>query len=371
VTPRLVAGFMSGTSIDGLDGALVRISGRGLAMRPELVRTRTWSLRSLGRELRRFADGAELSAMAIADLARRFGELHAHAAVELLDGSGQADLIAVHGQTVAHAPPTSWQLLNPWPIALATGAPVVHDLRGADLAAGGQGAPITPIADWVWYRAPGEARAVVNLGGFCNITLLPDADDPSGIEGVRGMDVCACNHVLDGVARAVLGAPYDADGAAAARGTPDEAAVRQLEGILDRQRQAGRSLGSGDEAAAWVDQACARLKPEDAAATACRAVAGIIASAIGPATEVILAGGGTLNATLVREISAALGRPVRRSDEVGLPASYREAAAIAVLGGLCADGVAITLPIVTRTPSPAPIAGTWTNHRALQLRTAP
>ncbi len=368
---RLVVGFMTGTSIDGLDGALVRITGRGLAMQPELVRTRTWSLGSIGEGLRRFADGAEMSAMAIADLARRFGALHAQAALELLDGSGQADLIAVHGQTVAHAPPTSWQLLNPWPIALATGSPVVHDLRGADLAAGGQGAPITPLADWVWYRAPGVPRDVVNLGGFCNITMVPGADDPSGSQGIRGMDVCACNHVLDGVARAVLDAPYDADGAAAARGTPDEAAARQLEGILDRQRQAGRSLGSGDEAAAWVDMVRMRLQPDDAAATACRAVATIIATAIEPGAEVILAGGGVFNRTLVREIGETLGRPVRVSDELGLPAAYREAAAIAVLGGLCADGVAITLPIVTRTPSPAPIAGTWTNHRCLQLRTAP
>lgn len=363
--PRLAVGFMTGTSIDGLDGALVRLTGRGLALHPELVRTRSWPLGSVGEELRRFADGAEMSAMAIADLTRRFGELHARAALELLDGAGAADLVAVHGQTVAHRPPTSWQLLNPWPIALATGAPVVHDLRGADLAAGGQGAPITPIADWLWYRAVGVPRAIVNLGGFCNITLLPAADDPAGIGAIRGMDVCACNHVLDGVARAVLGAPYDADGAAAARGTPDEPATRQLEAILSRQRQAGRSLGSGDEAAAWVDQIRARLKPEDAAATACRTVAGVIASAIGPAEEVIVAGGGAFNPALLRDIGAALGRPVRKSDDLGLPAAYREAAAIAVLGGLCADGVAITLPNVTRTPGPAPIAGSWTNHRAL------
>ena len=119
-----------------------------------------------------------------------------HAALE-----ARADLVVAHGQTVFHAPPASWQLLNAAPIARAVRAPVVFDLRQADLAAGGQGAPITPLADWIMLRAHGPAaagRAIVNLGGFCNVTILPSGAGP---EGVRGMDVCPCNHLLDGVAR--------------------------------------------------------------------------------------------------------------------------------------------------------------------------
>ncbi len=118
-------------------------------------------------------------------------------------GCERLDLVVAHGQTVYHAPPLSWQLCAPGPIAHALQVPVLCDLRSADIAAGGQGAPITPIADHILFRHAREARAVVNLGGFCNITTLPAGDDATR---VRGGDVCACNQVA-GRHRARAGRP--------------------------------------------------------------------------------------------------------------------------------------------------------------------
>src|SRR6185436_14618647 len=140
----------------------------------------------------------------IADAALALGELHARAVAKAAAGC-RLDLIAAHGQTVFHAPPLSWQMLNPWPLVRDLQTSVVFDLRGADLAHGGQGAPITPLADWVLFRSNSRTRAVVNLGGFCNLTLLP----PGRPDMVRGFDVCACNQLLDHIARGILQRPFD------------------------------------------------------------------------------------------------------------------------------------------------------------------
>jgi 1,6-anhydro-N-acetylmuramate kinase len=262
--------------------------------------------------------------------------------------------VAVHGQTIVHKPPVSWQLVDPAPIAARLRCPVIFDLRQADLAAGGQGAPITPMADWVLFRRAGLRRAVVNLGGFCNVTIVtPRLDD------VLGFDVCVCNQVLDNVARTTLGSPYDQDGRAARSGQPDAAAAADLRATLDHQRLAGRSLGTGDESEAWVVKHKDRLSGDDLAATAVAAVGGCIADVIRDhdADDVVLAGGGARNHALVNAIGQAT--PVIVSDQLGVPVEAREALAMAVLGAMSADGVPITLPQVTGCRAPAPLAGTW------------
>src|SRR5690349_11659226 len=138
---RRVVGCMTGTSIDALDASLVEIDGHGLAMRAKPVRNLTRDLGDLAPRLRALAEQQPMTAGQIAAIARDFALLHASAILELLAGE-KADLICVHGQTVFHQPPLSWQLMQPAPIAQAVGCPVVYDLRQADLAAGGQGAPI-------------------------------------------------------------------------------------------------------------------------------------------------------------------------------------------------------------------------------------
>jgi len=349
---------MTGTSLDGLDAALVEIDGRGLELRARLVGLTSLALDELAVPLRALAEQQPMQAGAIARTARALAALHVEA-VRAVAGETRIDLVAVHGQTVFHQPPVSWQLCNPAPIAYGLGVPVVFDLRAGDLANGGQGAPITPIADWLWLRDARERRVVINLGGFCNLTVLP----VGGPETIGGGDVCACNQVLDLVAREALRRPFDEDGAAAARGSVHAAAHADLAARLRGQSGARRSLGTGDELRPWLDRWVQAVRPDDLARTACAAVAAVIAEravSAGPVDRLVLAGGGVRNRTLVAELARqAAPAQVTPSDDFGLPAQAREAAAMAVLGALCQDRVAITLPQITGVRGPAPIAGCW------------
>lgn len=374
---RFVIGCMTGTSLDGIDLAAARLTGCGLALRAEFVLHTAAPLGDLARDLRALAEQKPMTAGDMARLSRDFALAHARAIASLLHDlqfDRAPDLIAIHGQTVFHQPPLSWQLMNPWPIAQAFGCPVVTDLRGVDLAAGGQGAPITPLADWILFRDSNEARAVVNLGGFINITFLPlDDGRDDQVRAIRGGDLCACNQVLDAVARHALGRPFDEDGQAAARGTPDDEAVDALLHVLRAQRDAGRSLGTGDEAAAWVNRFVSRVRPDDLAASATEAIGRMVRESLASdgddcenrarVDSILLAGGGARNQTLVRAIAAdrAGMQPVtcRTSDDLGVPIEAREALAMAVLGALAFDGVPITLPAVTGGAHGPQRAGLW------------
>ena len=362
---RLVLGAMTGTSIDGMDLALVRVHGAGLGMRAETVATRAGPLGALAPRLRAAAEQHPMTAGDFAALATEFGELHARECLELLRSAGVAriDLASLHGQTVFHRPPVSWQLLNAHPVAAALGCDVVFDLRGADLAHGGEGAPLTPLADWILFRAT-HVRAVINLGGFANATILPPDDGRAHalqVSDIRGADLCACNQLLDRAARTVLGRDYDADGAAAARGTPDATARDALAALLAPHAD-GRSLGTGDELFTWIDRHAPALRAEDLLATAAEAVGTAIGHALRThgVHDAILAGGGARHPRLRAAIERAAECRTLTSDALGVPVGDREAVEWAVLGALAADHVDIALPAVTRRPSGSvPVSGTW------------
>lgn len=350
---------MTGTSLDGLDAAVVEAEGTGLDLRVRMVGHAESGLGDLAEGLRAAAIGRPMSAMKFSSLAMELGELHARVVGDMLDTMGiEAAICVLPGQTIVHAPPVSMQLINPWPVALRLGCPVLHDLRGADLAAGGQGAPITPIADWVLFRSEDNDRAIVNLGGFCNVTTLPAG---SGPEDVRGYDVCACNQILDACARRVLDEAYDAGGRAALAGTADDDAVGSLIDILRAQSSGDRSLGTGDECWEWVDR-YASLDGHDLMASAARAVGTVIGERVLGSGAVVLAGGGVRNAALVRAIED-VGRPCRTTDAFGIGAQEREAACIAVLGLLALDGVIYTRAPITGRKGRLMTEGSWIGVR--------
>lgn len=362
---RLVVGCMTGTSLDGLDAALVRVTGNGLHMTAQFIRGISQPLGSCGPQLRALAEQQPLTAREITATLHAFAHLHASTLATLIaperstaSPHSPIALVCIHGQTVFHSPPLSWQAFNPAPVAHALQTPIVSDLRQADLAAGGQGAPITPIADLVLFSGPRE-RLIVNLGGFCNVTLLPprDANPTETLPRIRAADLCACNQLLDGIARRFLNRPYDADGQAALAGTPHPATTAQLTAHLTKQSNAGRSLGTGDELETLLSS-FASIPANDLARSACEAIANVVTARF-PTADPVLAGGGVRNAALVQAFQTRAPRTTT-SDELHVPADFREAVCFAVLGALCADGVPITLPQVTGCTAPAPVAGLWT-----------
>lgn len=172
------------------------------------------------------------------------------------------------------------------------------------------------------------------------------------MQDIRGFDVCACNHVLDAVARRALNGPYDKDGEAASGGRVINDASNSLFTVLSRQRDQRRSLGTRDEATSWIDSHLGSMCPADLAATAVDAIARCIAVALKEhrIDEVILAGGGALNRALTAAIAKHSGTATQRSDALGVPVQAREALCMAVLGALSSDGV----PISSDSPATAP-----------------
>lgn len=356
---------MTGTSLDGLDAALVRISGHGLAMRADFVAMVSLDFPpSLRDALMMLASGRPLTAGFIVRSARWLGDLHAQAVAQLLkeNGNPKADFLCAHGQTVWHEPGAgagvSWQLFDPWPVVRRCGIPVIYDLRQADLAAGGQGAPITPITDPILYRQP--SGVVFNLGGICNATAWRGAQ-------IEGADIGPCNLVLDALARTfVPQLAYDKDGLLAAAGRADGPAVAQILRLIREVRGGARSLGREQYGVAFSHTLrqgpLAGFSKEDAMATAVEAIAQVLAdyARSHAGLPVILAGGGARNPALVAAITRLLGPAVdaRTSDQAGVPAQAREAMAFAVLGALSQDRVPITLPVITGSTRPG-VAGVW------------
>ena len=215
------------------------------------------------------------------------------------------------------------------------------------------------------FRSIKERRCITNLGGFCNITWIPGGsgvqpgeDQLTGwITHLYGKDVCACNQLLDRISRDLTDSPFDEGGALAAAGSVIPTLFDELHKLLLDQAKQERSLGTGDELAFWVARYKSNFPPNDLARTVCASIAATIASP-GPVDRRILAGGGVNNKTLVAEIIKRSKCPVSLSDVFGVPVSYREAVAVAILGALCQDRVPITLAQVTGA-IPPPVSGSW------------
>jgi 1,6-anhydro-N-acetylmuramate kinase len=370
---RYIVGCMTGTSLDGLDVVLMRVEGTGLSLHAAYLGSVHRPMGDLAETLRSMASGEAHPPINYMLSSRSLGMLHAEAVTELvqrfLPGDASLNLIVAHGQTVWHAPEdgVSWQLFDPMPCVRALRTPVCFNLRQADLVAGGQGAPITPLADWVLYRHPQKHRLVVNLGGIINVTLIaPESSTTQPASGgIEGGDVGPCNILIDGLVRRLFpGKTYDHDGQIAATGTAYLDVFHALEQHPALFGEGHHSLGREDFPDEWFNTLLRTLKskmsPADIIASAVEAVATMLTAVAAPrAQEMILAGGATHNPVLVERIKALSPfEQVLTSDEVGLPVEAREAAAFAVLGALSQDGVPITLPSITGASHPGR-AGMW------------
>jgi len=374
-TPRVrhVVGCMTGTSLDGLDCALARLTGAGLDMTAEFVgmvsRPFDDGFRAM---LGHLAEGNPAPPIEFMRAARTLGVLHADAVAALLNAhpipdprSPNPDFVVAHGQTIWHAPQDtlSWQLFDPWPLVRHLGVPVCHDLRQADLIAGGQGAPITPIADWVMYRSDDPVRVVLNLGGIANATVLYDKPTRTA-----GQDICPCNILIDQVVQRMFpGERFDGDGAFSGGDCDGAWLERLLQQPYMQSAAKPSSLGRESFNHAWIDAIAEdrdliEAGAEVAVTTAIKGVAFRIAEWIKQQMpdRVIVAGGGARNPTLIAHLRALgdLGANLIRSDDLGIPCEAREAMGFAVLGALSQDGVPITLPNVTGSKNPG-VAGAW------------
>lgn len=351
---RRVIGCMSGTSLDAVDVALVEIEGEGLDMRARFVHGHNFPFRTLSKILRPVT---QCKPKPVGDIARygvMIGMSYSVAIQKLVEQSGGLrsagpDLIGLHGQTVYHEPPNSMQLINPHHVALEFRVPVAFDFRGSDIAAGGGGAPITPLADHILFRDAKETRAVLNLGGFANYTWLPPTrkKGEAALASIRGADICTCNQLLDFIARRWFKKKYDKGGARAGHGIVHPEAEEFLLTMLSTQSRDGRSLGTGDEATDWARTFQDQCNGEDLAATACSVIGQVIGQTIGDADRIILGGGGAANNTLLDGLRAHSKSELADTDAFGVPSQYREAVCMAVLTALARDGVPITLPQVT------------------------
>jgi anhydro-N-acetylmuramic acid kinase len=295
--------------------------------------------------------GAPMPAHDIAILHAELGTAYASIARELVTAAGApAACVAVHGQTIAHFPTehATLQIGDASRVAIELGVPAIDDFRSADVALGGQGAPLVPFADHLLF-ADGTSRAILNIGGIANVTLL--ATDRA--EDVTAFDTGPGNMVIDQLARKG-GNELDRDGAAAARGRVDEAALATALGHPYFARSGPKSTGREEFGAPFTQRLLADVRSrggslDDAIATATALSVESIARALdgGPWRELIVAGGGARNATLMARLAERTGLPIRSTDELGIPAEAREAVAFAILGAFRLRGEPNTLPRCT------------------------
>jgi anhydro-N-acetylmuramic acid kinase len=350
----LYIGLMSGTSLDGVDAALVDFAtqttlGCAYVAFPDDLRADLMALQAPGdNEIEREARAANAIAAHYADcVAKVLGEAKVEAkAVRAL---------GAHGQTIRHRPELGFtrQANNPALLAELTGIAVVADFRMRDIAAGGQGAPLVPAFHQAVFGKPGATRVLVNLGGIGNISVL-HADGATG-----GYDTGPGNVLMDLWIARQRGQAYDADGAWAASGKVLPALLAALLAEPYFAASAPKSTGRDLFHAAWLDRMLADFPscaPQDVQATltalTARSIADGILAQARHADAVYVCGGGAYNGTLLRMLQAMLDEGgcaanVGSTAELGVPPNQVEAMAFAWLAQRCVEGLPGNLPAVT------------------------
>jgi len=372
---RRVVGLMTGTSADAVDAALVRFEGEGERARPVLERYHETPLPAeLRREVLEAAAAETWRPEALMRLDAALGERYAEAVADLLrDASidaGAVDAIASHGQTVRHVPRAAGggraltlQIGSAAILAERTGILVVSDFRSRDTAAGGEGAPLVPMADARLFGSGQESRVLLNLGGMANLTHLPRAGAGEPI----AFDTGPGNAVMDALAETRSGGreSHDPGGRFAATGRADEELLRELLGDPFFSQPPPRSTGRERFGAAFArslrDRALARGRSEaDVARTALELTAASVTDAIarfaeprGGVDAVYASGGGVANQTLMGSLANRLS-PIRVEslERLGVAPAAKEAMAFALLGHLTLCGIPGNLTAATGASRP-------------------
>ncbi|MCZ6652805.1 MAG: anhydro-N-acetylmuramic acid kinase [Planctomycetota bacterium] len=373
---RKFIGLMSGTSCDGVDAALVEIDGSGLDMRVEFIAHRHVEYAEPFRNaLLAVMAPAKTRTEDLAGLNVQLGEEFATCARQLMEQADvRADQLAAigsHGQTICHMPDgddhhprCTYQIGESAIIAAQTGATVVADFRAADLAVGGQGAPLVPWTDYVLFRSDDQARIVQNIGGIANLTYLPTG---RGAEDTIAFDTGPGCMVIDTIIRRLTQRKhrYDPQGLYASRGEPDMSCVEKMMQLPFFRQPPPKSAGREQFGRSFVSGmrqlvSGRGLDKYDMLATGTMLTARSIAYAYKTHlgidlddVEVILYGGGAHNKTLVSMLQAELPETEFKTvEDFAIPLQAKECVSFAMLAAACIDGVPANLPQVTGASRP-------------------
>ena len=368
---RLVVGLMSGTSMDGIDAALGEVTGSGESCRfRPLGFVTTPYPKPIREELLEIGDGKDHGSdlAKISSLNYRLGELFAQAAARATKKMGRSlrsvDLIGSHGQTVYHHPRgrggSTLQLGEPAIIAERTGVTTVADFRPADVASGGEGAPLTPYVHYLLFRNKRKSRAIHNLGGISNLTYLPAG---GGMKDVVAFDTGPGNMIIDGLAGWLTRGKNSSDrgGGLAGKGQVQAGFLRDLMRhpflSVSPPKSAGREEFGGEFVSALRQRAKKKgIRPLDLMATATALTASSIGKAyrefvlrrFGEVDEIYFTGGGRKNRTLMEMLRRELPfAKVSVLEELGFDGDALEAQAFAILANEAVDGNTGNLPRVT------------------------
>lgn len=365
---------MSGTSLDGIDAALVRLEGDSadtLAWSIEGFLTRPYAADERARIHDSILRG---DAASLCRLHTDLGEWLAEAALHVCRTAGitarDVDLIGSHGQTVWHEPPTAGrrgatlQLGCPATIAERTGIRVISDFRARDMAAGGEGAPLVPWVDRALFAEPDRARVLLNIGGIANLTHVPPRGSP---DPLLAFDTGPGNALMDAVVELASGGAerFDRDGVRAARGAIDGVLLERLLSDDFLRREPPRSTGRERYGRPAVERLAAELQPSDEqawdalAATLTAFTAESIARAVRTwvlprgARELIVTGGGARNPSLMRMLRERLTEiDIADGAALGLDPDAKEALAFAVLAWAHAHRISANEPAATGAAGP-------------------
>lgn len=383
---RFVIGLLSGTSADGVDAALVRLTGRG-PKRVELLASSTIPYPSPIRRaiFHLFHDG---DVETLCRLNFQLGELFAESAFMVAQKAGvtmaKVHLIGSHGQTVRHLPGrrrksvkrsfnlgSTLQIGEAAVVAVRTGVPVVSNFRVKDMVVGGEGAPLAPLLDWLLLRHPQKGRVALNIGGIANLTVLPPKASP---DQVIAFDTGPGNMLIDGAIRHFTGGKrlFDRGGRWARQGQVNKELLRWLMRHPFLRQSPPKSTGREMFGEAFLDRTLKkahqlRLSPFDVIATLTAFTVESIAAALErfvlplfPVREVFVSGGGADNPTMMAWLQRRLNPlSVRRSEEEGIPAEAKEAILFAVLAHRTVMGLPGNIPKATGAKAPV-ILGTLT-----------
>jgi anhydro-N-acetylmuramic acid kinase len=369
--PRWLIGLSSGTSLNGVDAALVRVDGVGLDIALRLEHFLHWPYPRELRELLGKADSAGSAPLRHAALLNRLlGEAYAGAARLLVEAArfnlSNVFCLGCSGHALGHDPDgryaTTLNLGMAGALAERTGVTTLSDFRSRDLVLGGQGVPLTPLIDYLLFHDANESQVLVHLGGVASLLALPASAAPKDLVGFQAAPCCL---LLDAFMQHLTNGrePYDVGGKHAVQGQCIEALLERWLGHPVLLRRPPKTISRKDFGVEFVEQAIAAARQtqrtlHDVLCTATHFVARAILEAIErfvperPA-RILLSGGGTRNGFLWRLLEQQLAPlPVEKIDRWGVPAEARKAMAFAGLAALTLDGVPANLPSVTGASGP-------------------